>query len=353
VSVPRVVLDGLDAAVTAHLCDVVRLLGARADVSDAFPGTTGARNMPADAVPPALVLTADPDHVSRTGPDAVRAPVVVIGDRGTLRLPGDWALVTDLLADAIARARTSTSATAPVPASAPPRSARPLVVGVAGWQGGVGTTTLAVLLAQRARGCLVDVAGAGPGVWGTRAEPSPGVKWADLRAEEASYGARLADQLPRVGAARTLGADARGGACADDPRVGPVLASLRAAGDVVVDLGRWDDRARVACAPSGPVDAVCLVGSGDPDSAIRLAASVGVHPPALPVVVVHATRRPSAVLERVARDAGLVGAGTAVSLCPAPRALRGRVDTRGADRVWDRVRRADRAAWVASWRWDA
>jgi hypothetical protein len=347
-SAPRVVLDGLDPSTADRAEQIVRLLGARPVAGAGAAGAPGG--------PVVLALTADPGRVPELRAALSRAPrpigtpaatasapsapaVVVLGERGTLRIPGDEALLGDLVSELVA------CAPGPSGRGGGAGPLRTLVVAVAGWQGGVGTTRLALLLARRAGGALVDAAGAGPGAWGTRSDPPEGVRWADLRADEVAFGAQLADHLPRVGPVRLLGPDPRGGAHAGDPRLRPVLEALRLSGDVVVDLGRWDDRAASACSAGSPVDAVCLAGRGDQDSAVRLAGSLGAHPVVLPALIAHAMRRPSPVLGQTLRDLG-----GDIGMCRMPGGRRASADARRTRRIWQELRRRDADAWIASWR---
>lgn len=287
-----------------------------------------------------------PGAASRGSCGSSAVPRVVIGERGTLRLPGDEDLLADLVrAVALGTAgqagcadcRTGDVRTvgAPVPASTVPTpSSRPgMVVGVAGWQGGVGTTTFVRALARRVGAVVVDATGVGPGVVAPGEEDIPGVRWADLRDTEPGLHPDLVLRLPVIGTGPALVADHRGGATPGDPRLPAVLRHLSSRGDVVVDLGRWDARvAQLSGAPvaaeagspgvasgavvgahrgvGGVLDVVCLVGRGDDASAAHLAGAVGVWPPGCPVVVVHTNRSPSSLLgEAMAGRAPTPGAG--------------------------------------------
>lgn len=357
-------LDGLEPGDEERVSALVRLLGARPAACDGGPmpdreGRGAARSVGLlrSGEPVSLVVTGDPTRTGGDGPAGPAgraAPVVVVGRRGMLRLPEDEAVLADL----IVRAGAHVGGGAPMPGTRDDQGEHPvdgarrrLVVGVAGWQGGAGATTVALLLARRASCCAVDAAGAGPGMWGTRAEPPPGVRWGDLRDGETSFDAGLADHLPRLGPIRVLGADARGGAQAQDRRLGPVLTALRAAGNVVVDLGRWDDRS-AARAAARDLDVVCLVGRGDADSAIRLAGAVGVHPSGVPVVIVHTARHPSPVLDAVLADLAGDRPGPAPGRCRAPDGRSRRADARRLDHLWERIRRSDGEAWAATWQAD-
>lgn len=265
--------------------------------------------------------------------------VVRLGRGGTLRLPEDREALAQVLATCAGEVRSG-------------EHLRALVVGVAGVHGGAGTTTVAHGLSVRGGGILVDAQGPGPGVWaaprGRGTEPGGGIGWSDLAAGETSHRVDLVEHLPVWGGVAVLGPDARGWAHADDPRVPGVLRALRGSGDVVVDLGRWDGRCRSGTPPDGPVDVVCLVGSGDVASAQGLVAATSAHPVEAPLVLVHTSRSASfAWLER-AREAGTTG-GTSSRAWPGrgPTALRSGRVRRELDELWDVLRAASLSGWAA------
>lgn len=398
---PRVLLDGLDPAAVSAAAAVIRLVGGEvvADVArgaaragrggpggrPVLPPGRGASPGPGrvpDADPADwegcvdLVLTGDPTRATPARSGTI--PSIVVGERGTLRLPGDEALLADVVHAVALEQYRGRSSSVPsgevVPDSGPEGSGRPgrggrsvrdgrphrhpgagrltgpgghtgadretgagrqagsevapggerggvgrgLVVAVAGWQGGAGTTTLVRALARHTGAVAVDATGAGPGLVGPGEERTPGVRWADLRVSEPSQHPDLVARLPLIGGGPALVADERGGATPADPRLAPVLHHLSHARDVVVDLGRWDGwgAALTGLAASGGgravrgvVDVVCLVGGGDDESAVRLAGAVGVWPPLCPLVVVHTRRSPSSLLAGAVAGAGGTGAG--------------------------------------------
>ena len=230
------------------------------------------------------------------------APRVSVGPSGQLRLPKDEAVLMRVLASLALR-----------------RAAGGLRLLVAGWHGGVGTTALCRALAFRASCPLIDASGHAPGVLRPADGRAPGVRWADLDAAEAVFLPALASQLPSVHSSPVLAGDRRGCADAADPRIGPVLAALEAAGAArtVVDCGRWD--ARALRAARGVGDALVLVGWGDAASALALALDLCRTPVPIPVLTLHRRARP---------DPGLREAA------PGPCARYGR-----AGRVWRLVER--------------
>ena len=91
----------------------------------------------------------------------------------------------------------------------------------------------------------------------------------------------LRDHLPTLGGVRALVGDARGGASADDPRVAAACRSLHA--PLIVDAGRWDDRA-ARCASAVHANALVLVTRPDLEGAAAMAASLACHPPPCPAI---------------------------------------------------------------------
>lgn len=195
-------------------------------------GVTVLVRPPGTAPPPARVLL---DDVA-AGPPWARSAVRITGDDGgvaagrgdgdaepaALALPRDAERLLELLV------------------SGPPRAR---VVGVLGAHGGIGTTTLACVLARAAVAagtstCLVglDPAGGPDGLLGLG--PTPGTRWADLdRHDGVHVPARLMSSLPRWRGVAVLGGDERGG---PEPAVAlAVLDALAQASDLVVlDLPR-------------------------------------------------------------------------------------------------------------------
>lgn len=224
---------------------------------------------------------------SASAPVPEGVPCVRVGQGGQVRLPGDTALLVSLIAEASSRTRRSGA-----------------VWVVAGIAGGVGVTRVVRLLARergRRRGTrwggrrglrgerrarvgeavVVDVSGSVPGVALAGDHDVPGVRWADLDASEDSYLPSLRDHLPVVGGVRALVGDARGGAGADDPRVVAACRSLCA--PLIVDAGRWDERA-ARCVSAIHADALVLVTHGDLEGAAALSATCAAVPPPRPSI---------------------------------------------------------------------
>lgn len=128
---------------------------------------------------------------------------------------------------------------------------------------------------------VVDASGSVPGVALAGDHDVPGVRWADLDASEDSYLPSLRDHLPVVGGVRALVGDARGGAGVDDPRVVAACRSLCA--PLIVDAGRWDERA-ARCVSAIRADALVLVTHGDLEGAAALSATCAAVPPPCPAI---------------------------------------------------------------------
>lgn len=209
-------------------------------------------------------------------------PCVRVGEGGQVRLPGDTALLVSLIAEASSRTRRSGA-----------------VWVVAGIAGGVGVTGVVRLLAcargrrrgvrggawRKERGAhragesdavVVDASGSVPGVALAGDHDIPGVRWADLDASEDSYLPSLREHLPVVGGVRALVGDSRGGAAADDPRVVAACRSLDA--PLIVDVGRWDERA-ARCVSAIRADALVLVTHGNLEGVAALSATCAAVPP--------------------------------------------------------------------------
>ena len=224
---------------------------------------------------------------SASAPVPEGVPCVRVGQGGQVRLPGDGALLVSLIAEASSRTRRSGA-----------------VWVVAGIAGGVGVTGVVRLLARVRGGCrgarggvwrrergalrvgvggavVVDASGSVPGVALAGDHDVPGVRWADLDASEDSYLPSLHDHLPVVGGVRAIVGDARGGAGADDPRVVAACRSLDA--PLVVDAGRWDERA-ARCVTAIHADALVLVTHGDLEGAAALSATCAAVPPPCPAI---------------------------------------------------------------------
>ena len=276
---------------------------------------------------------ADAREWSRRG-----ARVVSIGAAGALRLPEERDELAQVLVRAGGTVRRTTGASA-------------LVVGVAGVHGGAGVTSSAVGLARRRGAVLVDAQGPGPGVWaGPWRGGAPGrrgIRWSDLAPAESLHRMDLADHLPTREGVPVLGPDARGWAHADDPRLPGVVAALRGAGDVVVDLGRWDRRCAAGVSPGGPIDVVCLMGAGDERSALCLAAATSAEPVEVAGVLVHSGR---CACVSWSECANLLGAPGGVSRRVHPG--RGRRGGRDLNRVWEAARSASLSGWVGSLGWE-
>ena len=325
--------DGVVGEALRAVHSVVELVGGEVQrLSD----TGGADNEHRDEDPraPDLVVVSDVRRASTWRGRGV--PVVVVGPGGALHLPGEEVLLAELVGEVALQARMRTPGAVGPPGGSPVgegvgpgagpvgvgagagragvERARGLVVGIAGWEGGVGTTTLVRSLARCAGGVAVDATGVGPGLVAPGEESARGVRWADLSVLEGAPHPDLVSRLPVVGGSPALVADHRGGATCADPRLRTLVRHLSRSHPVVMDLGRWDKAAAELTGQlggdgveggagggvggsGGSVDVLCLVGRGDDDSVRGLAAATALWPPACPLVVVHARRSPSPLVD--------------------------------------------------------
>lgn len=235
-----------------------------------------------------------------------------LGQGGALRLPEEDELLLDLL-----RRHGGTR-------GAPCRRLM-----VARWHTDVDEAALAHLVARVGGAVLVDLRGRGPGhiPVGT----TGGVRWADLDPDERCFPSNLAEHFPLVRGVPVLGADARGGARADEPLVDVVLEAL--AVPVVMDVGEWDERAWSA---SAEVDAVLLVGRGSRAASEELCAALALWPPAARCMVVTRGRR-WPLMPSAAAASARVGSGPELLFHRAPGRLGAR---RWAGQLWRSIEEA-------------
>ncbi|MDO4260102.1 MAG: hypothetical protein Q4C87_11355 [Actinomycetaceae bacterium] len=153
---------------------------------------------------------------------------------------------------------------------------------------------LALRLAQVRAATLIDLLGCGPGHLPIGRDD--GVRWADLDTRESAFPPHLQELLPQVGSVRVLGADARGGAYGNAPHLHAVLRAI--AGDSVLDLGHWDDRAQQASAYADHTFLICDSGER---SAEQVCGAVATWPPASATTIL-TMRRPWVGLSAVLGD---------------------------------------------------
>lgn len=222
-------------------------------------GLVGAREW--DGEGEAALVVAAPGAPATPG-----VPRVEVGEEGQFLLPQDLEALAEAILGALSRRGGD----------------RARLLGVAGW-GGAAASDLALGLAAGLRGVLVDASGSAPAPALLERPEAPGIRWADLDPAERAYGPDLVDRLARAGRARVLSGDARGVAEGSDPRLAPVVESIRAKGlSAVVDLGTWGPRA----ARARGLDGIVLVGRGDLRAAARLSCALGFAPPGAPCVLV-------------------------------------------------------------------
>ncbi|QWW19719.1 hypothetical protein I6B53_00825 [Schaalia sp. 19OD2882] len=191
-----------------------------------------------------------------------------IGPGGHLRLPEEERALLDVLVAASGKAPGSEG-----------RGQHPVVL-VATWSWTCDGARLARDLARSAGAVLVDATGIGPRH--LPVDVGRGVRWAQLREAERSFPPEIVDQFPQVDGVKVLGADARGGVLADDPLLAALVESVSAVVPVVVDAGRWDERA-ARCRSAQVVVLTGAAGRADTAQACAALLAWGV-PDALAVV---------------------------------------------------------------------
>lgn len=288
---------------------------------------------------PVIELAAEGTEPVRDGD----CPRITIGPGAQFRIPEDAALLAEaLLSAAAAPPRLRPSPGGGSPGDAHPQGPRnatgrcrplselaPEVIAVAEWTPGSGGPLLAGLLAASRASVLVDASGSAPSPLLVEAPDIAGIRWSDLDRAERAFGPDLVERLPRAKGARILAGDAAGVADGADPRLpGVVEACGRRC---ILDLGRWDSRARAAEAVG--VDYLVLVGSTDLPGASSLACSLALHPPGTPFALV--TRGRS--LPR------LPGAPDA------PRMRLSAAMRRGGRGLMEELRRASGRRWARRW----
>lgn len=295
--------DGLTGLDLAHVRDILALVG----------GTEW--TMSYEDSLPALVCTQDAQTAAHWAGLAVAT--VRIGERGSLRLPQDNSLLAQIIAStegATAQETPPGSRSGRLRASWLTRawqcSARAIdasdyesesgrtapiaCIGVCGWNGGAGASTLAHRLAARAGGVLIDASGSAPGIIDEGAAAHPGLRWCDIDPAENAFAADFITHLPESGSLPFLAGDAGGVADPVDPRLIPVIDACRrgirtrrGAGDhplIVVDAGRWGEGAHRGSIAY--MDALVLVGHSGLRGASVLACSYELWTPELPHILV-------------------------------------------------------------------
>lgn len=292
--------DGLTGADRAHVGDVLALAGG-------IEWTMGLE----DSLP-ALVCTNDAQTAAHWA--SLEVATVHIGEHGSLRLPQDNALLAQIITSTdgataqetppgngskrlrapwLTRARRRrVRASGGEPDSG--RTAPIACVGVCGWSGGVGASTLAHRLAVRAGGVLIDASGSAPGIVGEDAEERRGLRWRDIDPAENAFASDFITHLPESGSLPFLAGDAGGVADPVDPRLIPVIDACRrgirtrrGAGEhplIVVDAGRWGKGAHRGSIAY--MDALVLVGHSDYRGASALACSYELWTPGAPCLLV-------------------------------------------------------------------
>ncbi|PID98083.1 MAG: hypothetical protein CSA82_01280 [Actinobacteria bacterium] len=168
--------------------------------------------------------------------------------------------------------------------------ARPRIVGVTGWHGGVGTSSLAHSIAavtsrrkhsDEDETVLVDLSGPGPHpCLHPKTQNTDFLSWADLDPDEPHYRSDFVSHLPLTSGVRLLTSSPRGTATAAEPHTRRVVRALAHHHPVIIDFGLWDDRAQSAFSEVAKLgDGLVFVGWGNEASAVHLASRLRTWPP--------------------------------------------------------------------------
>lgn len=214
-----------------------------------------------------LLVIAGPYAIGRLGSTRIE-----VGAHGQFRLPEDEDLLRAILREHAGQPREETEATA----LSSTHPSRPCIC-VAGWNGGVGTSSIAHQLAHERGLVLIDASGHAPAPSCADLPENRGVRWADLAYGEVAYSPELARTLPIVQGVSVLAGDGLGVATPLDSRLGAVISSLNEAGHgCVVDCGRWEERS-AACV-GAHASALVLIGRADRQGATQCACSLTLWP---------------------------------------------------------------------------
>lgn len=239
-----------------------------------------------------LVSVVIADSSQRSGWEHLGLHVICVGEG--LRLPGGEKLLGQLLAADMARWIATQGSVA-----------GRICVGIAGWSGGAGVSTLAWDLCRDTGSICVNLSGPGP-LHTSRGSlltpPAEAATWSSISVHEHFFLPSLIRELPVSRGVPYLGGDAHGGAYADDSRVPAVISALKGERSIVCDLGLWGPRcARI----SEVIDVLILLGHGDALGVARLCALSAANPPPCPTYALIAPRVAAAGLSRAA-SVGLI-----------------------------------------------
>lgn len=229
------------------------------------------------------VVIADPSQ--RSVWEHLGLHVICVGE--SVQLPGGEKLLGQLLAADMARWMAAQGS-----------MAGRMCVGIAGWSGGAGVSTLAWDLCRDTGSICVNLSGPGP-LRASRGAlltpPAEAATWSAISVRERFFLPSLIRELPVSRGVSYLGGDARGGAYADDSRVPAVISALKGERSIVCDLGLWGPR----CAEIGEsIDVLILLGYGDALGAARLCALSAANPPPCPTYALIAPQASSCFLAR-------------------------------------------------------
>ncbi len=355
------------------------LVGSQVGLADAVISMCGAKRWTPGQRRPDLVLVNDQE--TRTpaaapsvssldtpcdAPDSWAIPTVSVGPCGQIQLPGDEAILAQIIDSIPAKEAELVAHSSQLPRRVEHQP--PLVIVVAGWQGGVGASLLAARLARGSghrgskheRSRVLVTLGDGIHPTGKTPDQGPnGVAWADLRTEEAVFPKTLIDLLPVIDEVPVLTADHRAGAMGNDPRLIPLIDACLSGVEsdrsqatergVVIDAGQWNDAIEQVAAARA--DMLILVGRGDQDSLARLARTQGRRQDNTPTYLVHTCDHPSPLLQGLAGPDDHVMAHPLLTETRHRTKLRSNLASRRAiEQIWREARQIRRQAWARQWR---
>lgn len=246
---------------------------------------------------PHPITASSPAHRASTQ----RIPIIRIGEKTGIRLPGGEEELAELLIATVDDRKQHAT-----PNSQAEQIKHPVRIVVAGWQGGVGTSSIAWGLAQSTDHAIyVDATGTRTPltVLQEQGVRTQGVFWSDLDRAEATFTDTLFTQLPFVHSTPFLIGDERGGATCHDPRLLRINTAFMQRNPVehqrkmFIDAGRWDES--TAQAHLALADCVLMVGWADTHSTALLATTLGDNPVRTPLVIVHSVKYPFPLLKQM------------------------------------------------------
>lgn len=245
--------------------EIAQLVGTEIEVVQPSEQSAEAPRIPADT---ALVLVAAEEHFEDAWVDC---PVVTVGHWGKaadIRLPEQANLLVQVFAELSLQAGREDAEIASLLHPVMKTSRQRKTLFVAGWQGGIGSSTAATELARVGGAILLDASNHPPA--GVPAEDE--LHWGLIDPADPPLPADLLRGLTRVAGVRRLGGGPGEGVEVSDARV---LTAINAAPmTTVVDAGVWQPKVEsvlVALLARGFQTSLVMVGADTRDGGLRLA----------------------------------------------------------------------------------